>query len=104
LDSTLGKLNYELKIEFSKARVDLSRLLTMGDEYTIENDKIILFAKDGKKSFEKILQWNIDISTVKIYRPMLEEAFMNLIHAGKKSKERSQSMEVDHDFKYADHS
>lgn len=79
-DDVIKKVGYEWRIELPYTQDMVSYLKDMeGASMTQEEEKIILWAKDGKKVLNYLYSTDIDISAIKVFPPTLEEAYLNIL-------------------------
>jgi len=80
IESILNKLSYELKLEIPRSEENLAIVNRIEKHFFAEqNDKIVLWVKDGKMAIQRLVEANIDLSSIAIQRATLEEAYLNMI-------------------------
>lgn len=80
IESIINKLGYELKLEIPRSEENLAIVNRIEKHFFAEqNDKIVLWVKDGKMAIQRLVEANIDLSSIAIQRATLEEAYLNMI-------------------------
>lgn len=78
-DDVIRKVGYELRIEFPYNRtIELALKDIKGVTTAKEGENIVLWAKNGKETLQYLYNTDIDITTIKIFPPTLEEAYLNI--------------------------
>lgn len=80
IESILNKLSYELKLEIPCSEENLAIVNRIEKHFFEEqDDKIVLWVKDGKMAIQRLVESNINLSSISIQRATLEEAYLNMI-------------------------
>ncbi|MBU4349846.1 hypothetical protein KJ599_05945, partial [bacterium] len=80
IESILNKLSYELKLEIPCSEENLAIVNRIEKHFFEEQgDKIVLWVKDGKMAIQRLVESNINLSSIAIQRATLEEAYLNMI-------------------------
>ena len=80
IQSVINKLGYEIKIEIPFTDSNREIVKQMEKHFhTVQNDKIIIWAHNGNEILKHLVESKIDMTSVNILRPMLEEAYLNII-------------------------
>lgn len=80
IESIVNKLSYELKLEIPCGEENLAIVNRIEKHFFAEQDgKIVLWVKDGKMAIQRLVESNINLSSIAIQRATLEEAYLNMI-------------------------
>lgn len=78
-DEVINEVGYELRIELPYTEgVEAQLAKVKGVTMTREEDKLVLWAKDGKETLHYLYDMDIALSAIKLFPPTLEEAYLNI--------------------------
>lgn len=90
LTSTFQLLGYKVKIELPKNEKTLNIAREIEKiNYQESGDKIYLWVRDEKEALFKLFQSGIEVSSVVFHRPLLEEAYLNIVNHEINKKEKT---------------